>query len=72
MVKKLGKDQTGFDGLLSAHTEALRENSNEILEILEVLNKKKRGMSPSELRGLASIERQIDKLNDDIDSIIEE
>ena len=72
MVKKLGNNQTGFDGLLSAHTEALKENSDEILKILQALNSKKKIMSSIELKGLSSIEKQIEKLNNDIDSIIEE
>lgn len=57
----------GFDGLLSVHTEALKHNSDEILDILEIINEKSDKLTPSELKELKSINKTIKTLDNSID-----
>lgn len=64
--------ESGFDGLLSIHTEALKENSEEIFSILEEVKKQaKSGLTSSDVRTLGRIEKELDLLNKSIDDTLD-
>ena len=55
----------GFNNLIDVHTRALEENSERIIEALELLKDKK--LTESDKKALSKIKSNLKRLNKDID-----
>lgn len=66
-MQKRGKNNKGFESLLSVHTNALEENSKSIVEILEILTDKE--LSVKDKKALKKIKRSLSLIDDELDNL---
>lgn len=64
---KLTMANKGFEQLLGVHTHALEENSQEVVQILEILSKKK--LSVKDKNSLKKISKELKSVDKRIDSL---
>lgn len=66
-MRKQQQADKGFEKLLGAHTKALRDNSDSVIEILELLQGKK--LSPKDKKELKAIKRELKGIDDRLNSL---
>ena len=65
-VKKPTVDK-GFDNLIGVHTKALEENSKSLIELLQIISKKK--LSHSQKSQLKNIKKELNSIDKRLDNL---
>lgn len=58
-----------MDGLIGIHLQALQDNSDNIVDLLEVLSERKDDISPKEMNQLKRIKKEMKSIDRRIDKI---
>ena len=68
-VKHSAATNKGLEGLLGVHIKALEDNSDNIVELLEVLSERKDKLSIKELNQIKKMKKELNSIDKRIDSL---